>query len=144
MHLAHRGRPVAEAGTRFRVEQEGQLTTRALMPWSTMRAAHVFPVWHHRTMAEVRITVRARPGSSRSRVGGTYGDPPQLVVAVNAPPVDGAANDAVLAALADALGLRPRQVTIVGGHTARTKVVAIDVPDADVGTLRATIDGLLR
>ena len=71
-------------------------------------------------------SVRVKPGASRTRVGGTYGDPPALVVAVNPPAVDGRANDAVVAALCDALGVRRADVEIVSGHTARTKVVRID------------------
>ena len=70
--------------------------------------------------------VRVRPGASRTRVGGAYGDPPVLVVAVSAPAVDGRANDAVIRALADALGVPSREVEILGGHTARTKIVAVN------------------
>ena len=70
-------------------------------------------------------SVRVKPGSSRTRVGGGYGDPPALVVAVNAPAVDGRANDAVVAALAEALGLKRADVEIVSGHTGRTKVVRV-------------------
>ena len=70
--------------------------------------------------------LRVKPGASGTRVGGTYGDPPALVVAVSAPAVDGRANDAVVAALSDALGVRRADVEIVSGHTSRTKVVRID------------------
>lgn len=69
--------------------------------------------------------VRVRPGASRTRVGGGYGDPPVLVVAVSAPAVDGRANDAVIRALADALGVPSREVEIVRGYTARTKMVSV-------------------
>ncbi len=72
--------------------------------------------------------VRVKPGSSRTRVGGSYGDPPALVVAVNAPAVDGRATEAVLKALAKALGVRRSEVSLVSGHTSRTKI--IEVPDA--------------
>lgn len=70
----------------------------------------------------MRITIRVKPGASKARVGGTYGDG-ELIVAVSTPPVDGRANDAVIAAVAEAFALRPRQVTLVTGHTARSKVL---------------------
>jgi hypothetical protein len=73
----------------------------------------------------MRITVRVRPGASRTAVGGSYDG--QLVVKVGARAVDGAATDAVLRAVADALGLRPYEVTLVSGATSRTKV--LEVPD---------------
>lgn len=95
-------------------------------------------------MGEVRIQVRVRPGASVARVGGAYGDTGQLVVAVNAPPVDGAANEAVVKAVAAALGLRPRRVTVVSGHTARTKVLALDVADGDEATVMDEVDQLMR
>ena len=54
-------------------------------------------------------------------------NPPALVVAVSAPAVDGRANDAVVQALADALKVRRAEIAIVSGHTARSKVVDIDL-----------------
>jgi uncharacterized protein len=75
-------------------------------------------------MAEVRLSVRVKPGSSRARVGGSHDG--ALVVSVHAQPVDGAANESVIASLAEALGLRTRQLRVTSGHTARTKVIAIE------------------
>jgi uncharacterized protein (TIGR00251 family) len=72
----------------------------------------------------VRVAIRVKPGSSRARVGGLHGD--RLVVAVSARAVDGAATQAALAALADALGVRRRHVSLVSGATSRDKVVEID------------------
>lgn len=66
-----------------------------------------------------------RPGSSRTAVGGSYDG--QLVVKVSARAVDGAATEAVLRAVAEALGVRAYEVTLVSGATSRTKV--LDVPD---------------
>ena len=94
-------------------------------------------------MGTLTVTVRVKPGASRVRVGGSYGEPPALVVAVSAPPVDGRANEAVTAAVADALALRPRQVRLVSGHTARTKVLDIDVDDADRAAVAARLGQLL-
>ena len=91
-------------------------------------------------MAETRVSVRVKPGSSRVRVGGSHDG--ALIVAVNAPPVDGAANAAVVRALADALGLRARQLRVVSGHAARTKVIAIeaDSPDAIAERIAALLE----
>ncbi|MGI9197398.1 MAG: DUF167 domain-containing protein, partial [Candidatus Nanopelagicales bacterium] len=69
--------------------------------------------------------VRVRPGSSRTKVGGGYGDPPALVVAVSEPAVDGRANEAVIRALATALGVPRSGIAIVSGHAARTKVLRV-------------------
>jgi uncharacterized protein YggU (UPF0235/DUF167 family) len=50
-----------------------------------------------------------------------------LVVRVSERAVDGRATAAALVAVASALGLRPREVTLVSGATSRTKVV--EIPD---------------
>ena len=72
-----------------------------------------------------RLAVRVRPGASRTRVGRVRGD--RLVVAVSARAVDGAATEAVLVAVADALGLRPRQVRLLTGRRSRDKVLEIEL-----------------
>lgn len=71
-----------------------------------------------------RITIRVTPGASRAGVGGRHGD--ALVVRVSARAVDGRATDAALRAVADAFGVRPRQVHLVQGATSRTKVVEVE------------------
>jgi len=71
------------------------------------------------------LEIRVRPNASRNKVGGTVGDPPRLVVAVQAPAVDGKANDAVLKELAKAFQLRPRDFTIVFGELARDKRLVV-------------------
>jgi uncharacterized protein len=72
----------------------------------------------------LRVTVRVRPGASRTRVGGSHGE--ALVVRVGAPAVDGRATEAALRAVAEALGVRPRQVSLVRGATSRTKVIEVE------------------
>lgn len=79
-----------------------------------------------------RFAVRVRPGASRTRVGGRYGAD-ALVVAVSARPVEGKANLAVLAALADAFGVRRSAVMLVSGQAGRDKIVQIG---GDSATLR--------
>lgn len=82
-----------------------------------------------------------RPGASRTRVGGSHGG--RLVVAVSARAVDGAATDAALAAVADAFGVRRRDVTLVRGATSRDKVVEIISGGADETDLASRLEALL-
>lgn len=57
----------------------------------------------------------------------------RLKIAVNAPPEDGRANEAIIAALAAWLGVKPGAITLAAGAAARDKkfIVAgeVDVPD---------------
>jgi hypothetical protein len=75
------------------------------------------------------VTVRVRPGASRTRVGGRWGDADVVGVAVGARAVDGAATAAVRAAVADAFGVRARDVSLVSGERSRTKVLEVDVDE---------------
>lgn len=59
------------------------------------------------------------------------------MVAVTARAVDGAATAAVLRAVADAFGVRAREVTLVSGATSRTKVIELAV-DPTAGQARLT------
>jgi uncharacterized protein len=70
-----------------------------------------------------------QPRASRSEVVGTHGA--ALKVRLLAPPVDGAANDALVALFAERLGVSRRDVRIVQGATSRAKVVEIDGTTAD-------------
>jgi uncharacterized protein (TIGR00251 family) len=71
-----------------------------------------------------RLDVRLQPGASRTGFAGWHGDVARL--AVTAPAVDGAANRAAIAALADLFGVRRRQVELVTGMTSRSKRFEID------------------
>jgi len=86
------------------------------------------------------LEIRVRPNASRNKVGGTAGDPPRLVVAVQAPAVDGKANDAVLKELAAAFKLRSRDFTIVFGELGRDKRILID---GDTENLRNIYESLI-
>ena len=71
------------------------------------------------------FTIRVRANASSNKVGGTAGDPPRLIVAVQAPAVDGKANSAILKELAKAFDLRPRDFTILIGETSRDKRIQV-------------------
>jgi uncharacterized protein (TIGR00251 family) len=71
----------------------------------------------------MRIRVRAHPGASRERVSWDGG---ALHVWITARAIEGAANRALLAALARALGTRPSAVTLVAGERSRDKTVEVE------------------
>jgi hypothetical protein len=71
----------------------------------------------------LRFDVRVTPRASRTAVDGVRDG--RLVVRVTAPPVDAAANAAVIALLADALGVAKRKVTLVTGERSRTKGLVV-------------------
>ena len=75
---------------------------------------------------QLLIEIRVRPNSSRNKVGGTAGDPPRLIVVVQAPAVDGKANEAVIKELAKAFDCRARDFTIVYGELARDKRLLVN------------------
>jgi uncharacterized protein (TIGR00251 family) len=70
------------------------------------------------------LRLRVQPRASRETITGFRDD--VLSVRVCAPPVDGAANTAVTALLADALGVAPSRVRVVRGQHGRDKVVEIE------------------
>jgi uncharacterized protein (TIGR00251 family) len=71
----------------------------------------------------ITFDVQVVPRASRDRLGPVHGD--RLKVQLTAPPVDGAANDALVQLVAKTLG-RPRgDVAIVRGHTGRKKTVRV-------------------
>lgn len=78
----------------------------------------------------VTVAVRVKPGAARPRVGGRHEGPygPALVVAVGAPAVEGRATEAVRRALADAVGLRPRAVSVRAGAASRDKLLEVELP----------------
>ncbi|HTM04438.1 MAG TPA: DUF167 domain-containing protein [Vicinamibacterales bacterium] len=75
------------------------------------------------------IHLKVIPRAGRSEIAGVRDN--LLLVRLNAPPVDGAANDELIALLAGVLGVPKRAVSIVTGTTARRKRVRITGVTAD-------------
>jgi hypothetical protein len=73
-----------------------------------------------------------QPRASSTAVAGRHGD--ALKIRLAAPPVDGAANDALIRFLADRLGVARSAVTIAHGQSGRRKTVLV----AGLGTAEAT------
>ena len=72
----------------------------------------------------IRVGVHVQPRASRSEIVGIHGT--ALKVRLQAPPVDGAANEALVSLLAERLGVARRSVQVVAGATSRAKTVEID------------------
>lgn len=74
------------------------------------------------------ISVKAQPGARRTAIGPILPAAPtpgwpdaRLKITVQAPPEDGRANEAIIAALAHWLGTKPHAISLTAGATARDK-----------------------
>jgi hypothetical protein len=80
------------------------------------------------------LDIRVIPRSPRTRVDGMRGG--AILIRLAAPPVDGAANAALIAFLSDALDVPRARITLVAGETSRDKRVRIAGLDADSARAR--------
>jgi len=70
------------------------------------------------------LAIKAIPGAPKNQVCGWLGE--ALKIKIQAPPVEGRANEALIEFLAEALEVPRRTVTLVRGDTSRHKTVRID------------------
>ena len=71
----------------------------------------------------VTLAVRVVPRASKNQIVGVHGD--ALKVRLTAPPVEGRANEALIAFLARRLGVRKSEVEIVAGAASRRKMICV-------------------
>ncbi len=76
----------------------------------------------------VLLRLSVVPNAKRTGVDGLHDG--ALRIRLNAPPIDGRANEALVEWLAKSLGVPRRSVELLRGETGRRKQVAIDVPMA--------------
>jgi len=69
------------------------------------------------------LSIKVVPGARKNRVVGKYGD--AIKIQDSAPPEQGRANQAVIALLSGILGVSPRQIQILRGHTQARKTVEV-------------------
>jgi uncharacterized protein (TIGR00251 family) len=81
-------------------------------------------VTNHSALLAARITVRVQPKASRNAC--VVDDAGRIRVALTAPPVDGAANEALMRFLSDLLGLPRRTIRILSGEKSRDKTLSIE------------------
>jgi uncharacterized protein (TIGR00251 family) len=72
----------------------------------------------------VTLAVRAQPGAKKTAIVGVYGEgvTAQLKIAVQAPPIEGRANEALVHFLAAAVAIPRARVELVSGELSRSKV----------------------
>ena len=72
----------------------------------------------------VTLAMRAHPGAKKTAIAGVYGQgtTARLKVAVQAPPLEGRANEALIVLLAETFGLPKSAVALVSGELSRNKV----------------------
>jgi len=75
------------------------------------------------TAGGVTLAVRAQPGAKKTAITGIYGEgaAAQLKIAVHAPPLEGRANAALIAFLAETFGVAKSAVEIGSGELSRSK-----------------------
>jgi hypothetical protein len=88
----------------------------------------------------VTLAVRAQPGAKKTAITGIYGegDAAQLKIAVQSPPIEGRANDALIAFLADFFSVPRRNVELLSGASSRAKVFRL------TGITLANAEALLK
>ncbi|HEY6897421.1 MAG TPA: DUF167 domain-containing protein [Rhodocyclaceae bacterium] len=71
----------------------------------------------------VVLSLHIQPGAKKTEIAGLHGD--ALKIRLAAPPVDGKANEALLAFVAKQLGVAKSRVELISGQTSRAKRVAV-------------------
>lgn len=83
------------------------------------------------------LSLKVTPRASKDSIG--PGDAERMAVRLRAPPVDGAANTALIDYLARHFGLPKRSVTILSGESARLKRVRLSGDPAHLASLLETL-----
>ena len=93
-------------------------------------------------LGNVRLEVLVRPNAMRVAVGGEHDG--ALVVRVVEPADRGRATGAALRAVAEALGIPARNVTLIRGAKSRRKVVELSTSEEEVEVIRGRLKRLLE
>ena len=93
------------------------------------------------TVEGVTLAVRAQPGVKKTAITGVYGEgaAAQLKIAVHAPPLEGRANQALIAFLAETFGVAKSAVELKTGELSRSKVFllrGVSLEKAEAALLR--------
>jgi uncharacterized protein len=79
--------------------------------------------WLRQSGEDVVLTLHIQPGAKKTEVAGQHGE--ALKIRLAAPPVDGKANDCLIAYLAERLGIAKSRLELVSGASSRAKRVRV-------------------
>lgn len=82
------------------------------------------PQRNNGAMSSTTFSIRLQPRASKNEIIAMEGG--GFKIRLTAPPVDGAANEALIRFLADTLSVTRSQIEIVSGHTSKNKIVRIE------------------
>jgi uncharacterized protein (TIGR00251 family) len=82
----------------------------------------------------ILLRIKLVPRSTQNRIDGRHGD--AIKIRLNAPPVDGKANAALIRFIAGELGISASAIAITSGETSRNKTLRITGIDAATATTR--------
>ena len=80
--------------------------------------------WIRETAKGVLLPVRVVPRASKNEIQGIHGD--ALKIRLQAPPVEGKANQALIRFLSETLDIPRAQISVASGETGRNKAVLIE------------------
>jgi uncharacterized protein (TIGR00251 family) len=88
----------------------------------------------------VMLSVRAQPGAKKTAITGIFGEgaSSQLKIAVHAPPIEGRANQALIAFLAQTFSIPKSAIELITGDLSRSKVFLLR------GATLSSIEAALR
>jgi uncharacterized protein (TIGR00251 family) len=81
------------------------------------------PTFVRNTPTGCTVTVRIHPGAQQDAITGIHDG--ALKISLTTPPVDGRANDALVAYLATSLRLPRARIMLLTGHNSRSKILSI-------------------
>jgi len=71
----------------------------------------------------VTFKIKVQPGAAKNEIVGVQGD--ALKIKINAPPVKGKANKALMGFLAEKLAVKKSEVEIISGHMSKIKKIKV-------------------
>lgn len=93
--------------------------------------------WCTAVLAGIRLTVRVVPNAKKTEVVGMLGD--ALKIRLQAQPIEGRANEALLRYIAERLGVPRGSVLVTHGQTNKRKILEIRTQDWTVEAVKKTL-----